>query len=334
MIIQSIRRITNDARHNAFTGACWFKDHLFVAYRQGDAHCDPFGRIVVLRSRDKGLSWDHVAVVRGPGNMQDVHLYSDGRRLYAVGSCFRQDKRQTRQSGCAITADGDRWTSWAAYEGTGRFILWRPQFHRGKHYCAAYTWRSKPPWGAVWWFESRDGWRWRQRHEIHAGDERPSECDLEIRPDGKATMLMRCDGGVFQPYLCISAAPFREWRKRKLEEITLVGPCVWTVGDDIYIGGRWNFNTKTGDSFLARDEGAKNKAHTAIFKMIGEKPILQAILPSGPRLDHSYMGVARYPNNPRRLAISFYSDAIAPSVGGVDQWTHPDIYLADVRCER
>ena len=32
-----VRRVTNDIRHNAFTGACWFKGNLYLAYRQGDA---------------------------------------------------------------------------------------------------------------------------------------------------------------------------------------------------------------------------------------------------------------------------------------------------------
>lgn len=83
MKIRSLRRITDDARHNAFTGACWFQGNLYIAYRQGDAHVCAFGRIVVLRSRDGGVSWDHVAVIRGPGDTRDAHrfalsFYSDG----------------------------------------------------------------------------------------------------------------------------------------------------------------------------------------------------------------------------------------------------------------
>ncbi len=54
MYVKNIRRITSDACHNAFTGACFFKGSLYVAYRQGAAHADPTGKIIVLRSDDEG----------------------------------------------------------------------------------------------------------------------------------------------------------------------------------------------------------------------------------------------------------------------------------------
>lgn len=330
MIIRAIRRITDDTHHNAFTGACWFKGYLYIAYRQSDAHCGGAGRIIVFRSRDEGISWEHAAVVRGPGDTRDAHLYTDGKKLYAVGFCFAERKGTGWcKSGFASSVNGDNWTNWAPYQGTGKFVLWRPQFHADKHYCAAYTWRSNPAWGAVRWFESRDGRRWSDAREIHSGAEQPSECALEIRADGHATMLMRCDGGAFLPYLCTSEYPFKKWKKMKLSEITLVGPAVWTVGDDVYIGGRWCYEPESGAQCLTRDHGGDNRAQTAIFRMDGSRPVFQYALPSGPRLDHSYMGVARHPENPRRFALSFYSDAIAPACGA-DQWTHPDIYWADV----
>jgi len=330
MIVQAIRRITDDSHHNAFTGACWFKGNLYIAYRQSDAHCGEAARIIVLRSRDEGISWDHVAVVRGPGDTRDAHLYTDGQRLYAVGFCvWEKNGVQSCKSGVAVSDNGNNWTNWTPYKGTGTFVLWRPQFYGGKHYCAAYTWISNKAWGAVHWFESRDGQHWTDAREIHAGDEQPSECHLEILDDGHATMLMRCDGGAFLPYLCTGEYPFKKWKKLKLSEITLVGPAVWTAGDDIYIGGRWCYEPGSGARCLARDHGGDNSAQTAIFRMDGSRPVFQYALPSGPRMDHSYMGVARHPENPRRFAISFYSDAIAPS-SGVDQWSHPDIYWADV----
>ena len=326
MIIRAIRRITDDAHHNAFTGACWFKGNLYIAYRQSDAHCG-LARIIVLRSRDEGISWDNIAVVRGPGDTRDAHLYTDGQRLYAVGFCVGEKNGvQLCKSGAAVTENGDNWTNWTSYKGTGKFILWRPQFYRGKHYCAAYA-ESSPPATVVHWFESQDGQRWTDVSEIHS-TENASECHLEILDNGKAKMLMRCDAGAFLPYLCTSEYPFKKWNKQKLSDITLVGPAIWTVGDDTYIGGRWCYEPETGMQCLTRDHGGDNRAQTAIFRMDGSRPVFQYALPSGPRLDHSYMGVARHPENPRRFAISFYSDAIAPSCG-VNQWTHPDIYWAD-----
>ena len=61
--VRSVRRLTDDANHNAFTGTVWFQDALYVAYRQGDRHIDQQGRVIVLRSRDEGVTFDKVAVL-------------------------------------------------------------------------------------------------------------------------------------------------------------------------------------------------------------------------------------------------------------------------------
>ena len=326
MIVRSIRRVTNDARHNAFTGCCWFKGNLYVAYRQGDAHVCEFGRIVVLRSRDGGLSWDHVAVLRGPDDTRDAHLYSDGKRLYAVGFVYEKKGKPDCYSGCSYTNDGDLWTPWRRYAGTGRAVMWRPQFFRGIHYCAGYVFDLKPSRQkkreAVNWYESRDGLGWKPVRTLHSGSDEPNECSLEIRPDGRATMLMRCESRGRNPYLCTSRYPFRKWKMQKLRDVSIGGPCVWTVGDQVYLGARWRL--------LEQDH---HTAHTAIFKVVKGKTKLQCVLPSGPGFDHSYMALARYPDNDCRFVASFYSDAVAPSDLRVGQWDHPDIYLADLLFE-
>ena len=333
MIIRAIRRITDDAHHNAFTGACWFKGNLYIAYRQAAEHgTDLGGHIVVLRSLDEGLTWTSVAVIRGPGDTRDAHLYTDGEQLFAVAFCIcvkKADQSHSCRSGYAVSDNGDNWTNWTPYEGTDEFIMWRPAYHAGKHYCAAYIWRGDPPWGAVHWFESSDGRKWQKVREIHSGDEMPSECHLEILDNGRATMLMRCDTGALHPYLCTSEYPFKTWKKQKLTDITLVGAAVWTAGDDVYIGGRWCFEPETGTQYLERDHGSDNVAQIGIFRVEETRCVFQRVLPSGPWFDHSYLGIARHPLNSRRFAISFYSDAIAPSIGSVDQQHHPDIYWAD-----
>ena len=107
MKVLSTRRITNDRQHNAFTGACWFKGDLFVGYRQADIHHhDKGSRIIVQRSRDAGVTWDTVAVLRGHGDTRDAHLYTDGCRLYCT--CYvERVANSVGFSGCAVTEDGE-----------------------------------------------------------------------------------------------------------------------------------------------------------------------------------------------------------------------------------
>ena len=126
MKVLSTRCITNDRRHNAFTGACWCKGNLFVGYRQGDIHWqDDSGRIIVQRSRDAGITWDTVAVLRGDDDTRDAHLYTDGSKLYCTCQVVPNDQHPVL-SGFSLTEDGDHWTPWQQYEGTDNIVMWRP----------------------------------------------------------------------------------------------------------------------------------------------------------------------------------------------------------------
>ena len=321
MKVLSTRRITNDRRHNAFTGACWFKGDLYVGYRQGDIHWqDDSGRIVVLRSRDAGVTWDTVAVLRGDDDTRDAHLYTDGSRLYCTCQVVPNDRHPVL-SGHGVTEDGDHWTPFEPFEGTWNFVMWRPVWHRGKHYCAGYN--HTPPYGAHW-FESEDGRNWVDMRTISDSQEdQPDECYLEILPDGTATMLMRCEGGLQKPKLCRSRYPFEKWDIQQLD-VRLTGPACWTVDGQVYISGRWD----PIDIRIHAEED--HAAHTGVFRVIDGECFLICVLPSGPHPDNSYMGVARWPHNRHRFSLSFYSNAVASEDPALDQWIKPDIYVADV----
>ena len=322
MKVLSIRRITNDRHHNAFTGACWFKGNLYVGYRQGDDHVCDQGRVVVLRSRDEGVTWDTVAVLRGEWDTRDAALHTDGDRLYAVAFVEGPDKPGT--SSCAVTEDGDRWTPFQPFEGADGFVMWRPVWYAGKHYCAGFRHVREKGFG-VHWFESDDGLRWRHVRVVHESvEEMPNECYLEILPDGTATMLMRCEGSPKHPYLCRSQHPFASWDMQRLTDIKLTGAALWTVAGRVYIAGRWH----PLDADIADEEDYF--AHTGVFRVRDGKTYLICVLPSGPKPDHSYMGVARRPDNPYRFSLSFYGNAVADADPAIDQWIHPDIYVADV----
>lgn len=316
MTVRSIRRLTADKNHNAFTGAAWFRGALYVAFRQGDAHVCEHGHLVVMRSRDEGAHFDTVAVMRGKRDTRDAHLYTDGeRRLYIAGFEAPGDG-EGGCSGSAWTEDGLQWSPWTRMKGTTGYIMWRPRCFQGSFFCAGYGYAASKP-GEYWvdWFESSDGLNWRKRRPLHRGPDRPNECVFDFFNDGSIAMLMRCEHADKHPLLLRSAPPYTRWRKTRLD-VPLLGPALWLVGDDIWIAGRWLLPS-----------GA---AHIGVFKIIKNKPELQFILPSGPGWDLSYVGAARHPNNTRRFALSYYSGHIAGDDPNVSQWDHPDIYLADV----
>lgn len=310
MNVKSIRRITDDGCHNAFTGCCWFKGSLYVAYRQGKAHADPTGKIVVLRSDDQGKHFENVGVFRKSSDARDPHLYTDGERLFVVGF----EAGIERSSFTSYTLDGRNWSYWTKMNGTDGFILWRPQFSSGRYYCAGYGEFEGGKTSTVAWFESSDGINWERKYDIHKGKDVPTECYLDFKKDRTAVMLMRCDDRSKKPYLCTSKFPYIKWNMVRLD-IPLLGPCLWLVEDEIWISGRW---------FLHPDI-----THVGVFRIKKNKPELRLVLPSGPGFDLSYMGVAKDPENPLRFFLSYYSGHTATSDSDVEQFSHPDIYLVE-----
>ncbi len=310
--VRSIRRLTADKNHNAFTGAAWFRGALYVAFRQGDAHVCSHGRLVVMRSRDGGVRFDTVAVIRGQLDTRDAHLYADGdRRLFVAG--FEADGHGRCYPGGAWTGDGLQWSPWARYTGADGYVMWRPRCRDGRFYCAGYCYGKSR--SEVAWFESRDGRRWTRQRTLHAGSDKPNECSFDFKDDGSVVMLMRREHVSRKPLLLRSAPPYKTWRKTELD-VPLAGPALWLVGDDIWISGRW---------FLS-----PSVTHLGVFKVVKNKPELRLVLPSGPWADLSYMGVARHPLNARRFALSYYSGHVAGDDPLVHQSDHPDIYLADI----
>lgn len=304
MRLRSLRRITADSRHNAFTGVAWFRGALYVAFRQGDGHVCDHGRLVVMRSRDEGKHFDIVHVARGAVDTRDAHLYVAGDRLHLVGF------EAHTGSGTSWTENGLNWTPWVRCEGADGWWLWRPEYFRGRHYCAGYRGPSDDI-GAVAWFESDDGVRWRQLHTLWEGSDLPDECYLAFHSGGSAALLMRREHPSRTPLLLRAEPPYRDWRVTELE-IPLTNPTLWFVDDDIWIAGRWYLH---------------GTPHLGVFKIEDDRPDLYLVLPSGG--DCTYMGVARHPINRHRFALSYYSGHTAPNDPAVDQWSHPDIYLAD-----
>ena len=310
--VRSIRRLTADKNHNAFTGAAWFRGELYVAFRQGDAHVCPQGRLVVLRSRDDGVSFDSVAVIRGVYDTRDAHLYTNGDRLFVAGFEATPDGPR---AGAAWSDDGLHWSAWTPYSGTEGYVMWRPCCHKNRFFCAGYRFRKGEADSQVAWFESSDGTCWEEKRTIHAGADLPNECAFDFMDDGTVVMLMRRGIVSKKPLLLRALPPYETWDNVELD-VPLHGPALWLVGEEIWISGRW---------FLP-----SGVTHLGVFSVENDKPKLQLVLPSGPDRDQSYMGVARHPLNKRRFALSYYSGHTAGDDPNVSQWSHPDIYLADI----
>lgn len=322
MLIRTIRRLTDNKLHNAFTGAAWFRGNLYVAYRQGDDHVCPQGRLIVMRSRDHGKTFDTVAAIRGEHETRDAHLYAVGdERLCVVGFEGDASRKRTRYSGVASSTDGSIWSAWTRFSGCEHDVMWRPRYHNGMHYCVGYNPYSSDQGGGdhgrkATWYQSKDGLAWEAKHILHEGHDNCSEGALWFNEkDDSVKVLLRREKAQLFPMLYQAKAPFEKWTATEIT-VPLHGPAIWEIAGDTFIGGRWYPNPQT--------------PLTAIFKLDGNlKPHLQTVLPSGPGFDHSYIGPAPCPDDPYRIMLSYYSAHASTGTDTIPQQCLPDIFLVD-----
>src|SRR5258707_13386652 len=86
--VLSVRRIWDQAPHNAFTRLVRFRDQWFCTFREGDKHVPGRdGTVRVIRSGD-GEAWESAAVVTEKGiDLRDPKIMAmpDGRLMLLMG---------------------------------------------------------------------------------------------------------------------------------------------------------------------------------------------------------------------------------------------------------
>ena len=143
--------------------------------------------------------------------------------------------------------------------------------------------------------------------------EMPNEVAFDFAPDETCWALIRRERAGHHPLLARAAPPYVDWSFVEMP-MRLGGPCLWFVGEQAYISGRWY-----------QPGGHVN---TAVFRMEGDTPLCEIVLPSGG--DTSYMGAAQYPGDATRFWLTYYSShEYSPTVNSHE---YPaNIYLCDVR---
>jgi len=269
--------------------------------------------VLVLRGTETGDRWQVVASIRSDTDTRDAKLMptEEGLFCYCFAEVETDDGGRQYASGYSFSDDGEHWSPWALAEEN--FIYWRPRRHDGRGYVAAYA-CDGPAWQVVF-KTSADGRVWEDVSVLAepSAEFKPNEVAFDFDADGNCVALIRREYAQGHPLLARSRPPYVDWEYEELS-IKLQGPCLWLVGDEVYISGRWY-----------QPSGYVN---TAIFRLEGSEPVCELVLPSGG--DTSYMGVAQHPEDDRRYWLTYYSShEYNPSVNSHE---HPaNIYLCDVR---
>jgi len=140
--VLGVKKIWDQAPHNAFTDLVRWHDAFYCAFREGRGHVSTDGRIRILESKNADV-WEPAALISLDGfDLRDAHLsvVPDGRLMLLGGAAPREKDNQSAPTGTFVSfsADGRQWTEPQIAVKPGRW-LWCVTWHKGKAYGVSYT---------------------------------------------------------------------------------------------------------------------------------------------------------------------------------------------------
>ncbi len=284
--IVDVRKIWDQAPHNAFTDLIRHNGRWFCVFREGQAHVSPDGALRVLTSAD-GDTWTSVALVTSDtADLRDAKITTtpDGRLMLSGAGALHAPAAAKHQSCVWYSDDGSRWSDAIAI-GDPDFWVWRVTWHNKVAYGIGYA-TTDPK--RIRLYKSDDG----RTFETLVPDLQvagyPNETSLLFLPDDTCLCLLRRDGTPGDALLGKSAPPYADWTWQSLG-IRVGGPHLLQLPD-----GR----------IVAAGRQYEGGATTRLWWLNADRPALEEIvtLPSGG--DTSYPGLVFHDG---LLWVSYYS---------------------------
>ena len=307
--VLEVKKIWDQAPHNAFTDLARWNDHFYCAFREGRGHVSTDGKIRILQSKDVD-HWDSTALISLSGfDLRDAHLSvtPDGRLMLVGGAAPRKKDHQSAPTGTFVSFsnDGGQWTEPQIVVEPGRW-LWCVTWHEGKAYGVSYTAGSGGNYLEL--HVSPDGIHYKTHVKKLFEKGRPSEVTLRFDTDGTCYALVRRDRSGKESssaILGISKPGYKQWQWKDL-------------GAEFNGFGGPNFIRIPGGHWIAAGRMHPGGAHTALTWLDIEKGTMSVLakLPSGG--DTSYPGLVWHNDV---LYVSYYSSHEGKT----------SIYLAEVK---
>lgn len=281
-----VRKIWDQAPHNAFTDLVRFQDRWYCVFREGDNHVSPNGALRVIRSAD-GQQWESAALLTSPdSDLRDakIAITPDGRLMLTGAEALHDKSKYTHQSLAWFSNDGSIWTP--SFDiGDRNLWLWRATWHGDKAYGLGYSVVKNDQFVRL--YESRDGKTFQTLVERLYDQGYPNESSIVFEGD-TAYCLLRRDGQPNTGLLGVASSPYTTWNWQDLGT-RIGGPHLLQLPD-----GR----------FLACVRLYDNKVRTALCWLdVKQGTLTEALtLPSGG--DTSYAGLVLHEG---LLWVSYYS---------------------------
>ncbi len=324
----SVKKIWEQAPHNAFTDLIRFRGKFYCVFREGTGHAEGEGKLRVLVSSD-GEQWDSAASLAELGrDLRDakISITPDGRLMLNGGSADPHDHSPTGSfhSVVSFSQDGRNWTPIQQVNFSNpkenRNWLWRVVWHKGTAYGVAYQSDPASPQNQRQFYafvvKSRDGIHFeRISEDLVEG----TEAALSFDANNVMTVLLRGRNNRTAAFVVQAPEPYQTWTKRAITadvgDDQIGGPAVlfpdnFKMPKGSLLGAGRRFQTKPG-----------SEQRTGLFVVDVNRAILTNLLifPSGG--DTSYPGLVWHK---QRLWMSYYSSHEGKSA----------IYLAQVELKR
>jgi len=208
--VVEVKKIWDQAPHNAFTDLVRWRDTFYCAFREGRGHVSTDGKIRVLELQDADR-WESAALVKLDGyDLRDAHLSvtPDGQLMLIGGAAPRKQDNQSAPTGTFVcfSQDARQWTKPQIVVEPGRW-LWRVTWHKGKAYGVSYAAGERKPYLEL--LTSDDGIDYKCHVEKLFGEGSPSEVTLRFDDDDTCYALVRRSSSAF---FGVGKPPYQKWQ--------------------------------------------------------------------------------------------------------------------------
>jgi hypothetical protein len=282
-----VRKIWDQAPHNAFTDLVRFKDEWFCVFREGKSHVSPDGALRVIVSKN-GEKWQSAALLTSDdSDLRDakINLTPDGRLMLSGAEAMHERSKYSHQSLTWFSKDGRVWSK--AHEvGDRDFWLWRTTWRKDNAYGFGYGTNKKSR--SIRLYRSQNGCKFEILVKNAFDKGYPNETSIVFLPDETALCLLRRDSHPITAQLGQSKPPYIDWNWKDLG-VRIGGPHLMRLPDGRFV------------AVVRRYDGV---VRTSLHWLDPEKATLTEFLKLPSRSDTSYAGLAWYQN---LLWISYYS---------------------------
>jgi hypothetical protein len=216
-----VRKIWDQAPHNAFTDLVRYGGRWFCVFREGQAHVSPDGALRVITSPD-GEKWVSAARLTSPiADLRDakITITPDGQLMLSGAGALHPPAAFKHQSLAWFSKDGQNWGE-PAKIGEPNLWLWRTTWHQEKAYGIGYDTAGER---FIRLYSSTDGRKFDIVVPQLFGEGQPNETSIVFLPDHSALCLLRRDGKPNSGLLGQAKPPYTNWVWRDLG-IRIGGP--------------------------------------------------------------------------------------------------------------